>query len=124
MRFAIIASAAALAAVFTAAPAGPARAQAGDDPGQIARQIQDGCVRRREDPRVCACGVGIAYSKLEPSVFALLPKLDPLVDEPDRTKQITGLLGVASSSRLVCACHCPYNGGVMTGSGSPAAPER
>lgn len=99
MRLAVIA-AAALAALFAAAPAPSAQAQTGDDPGQIARQIQDGCVRRREDPRVCACGVGIAYSKLEPGVFALLPKLDPLVDEPDRTRQINGLLGVASSSHL------------------------
>ena len=100
MRLAIVATAAALAALFTAAPAPPALAQAANDPGQIARQIQDGCVRRRENPVVCACGVGVAYSKLDPAAFALIPKLDPLIDEPDRTKQITGLLGVASSSRL------------------------
>lgn len=100
MRFALLATAAAMAAVFTAAPAPVARAQAAEDPGQIARQIQDGCVRRREDPRVCACGVGVAYAKLEPAAFALIPKLDPLIEEPDRTKQITGLLAVASSSRL------------------------
>ena len=57
-------------------------------------------MRRGEDARVCACGVGIAYSKLEPSVFALIPQLDPLIDERDRMKQITGLAAVASSSHI------------------------
>lgn len=75
-------------------------AQAPADAGATARQIQDGCVRRGEDARVCACGVGVAYSKLEPAAFALIPQIDPLIDERDRTKQITGLLGVASASRM------------------------
>lgn len=70
------------------------------DPGATAREIQEGCVARRQDPRVCACGVGVAYSKLDPAAFALIPKIDPLIDEPDRTKQITGLIGVASQSRM------------------------
>lgn len=101
MRFAVIASVAALAAVFTAPPA--ARAQAADEAGAIARQIQDGCVRRGEDARVCACGVGIAYSKLDPSVFALIPQLDPLIDERNTMKQITGVAAVASSSHISAA---------------------
>ena len=102
MRIAAIAATAAFAllAGTVGAYAPRAAAQAANSPGAIARQIQDGCVRRHEDPRVCACGVGIAYSKLDPAAFALIPKIDPLVDEPDRTKQITGLLGVASSSHL------------------------
>ena len=100
MRLAIIATAAALAALVAVSPAPSAQAQTAADPGQVARQIQDGCMRRGEDARVCACGVGVAYSKLEPAVFSLIPKLDPLVDEPNRTKQITGLLSVASSSQL------------------------
>jgi len=49
---------------------------------------------------VCACGVGVAYAKLEPAAFALIPKIDPLIDEPDRGKQLTGLLTVASQSRM------------------------
>lgn len=97
MRFAIAAAAVA-AMLLTALPA--ALAQSGEEPGVTARAIQDGCVRRREDARVCACGVGVAYAKLEPAVFALIPRLDPLIDEPDRARQLTGLLTVASQSRL------------------------
>lgn len=96
LLFIVAACASALAAALPMAIAQPA----GEDPGVTARAIQDGCVRRREDARVCACGVGVAYAKLEPAVFALIPKLDPLIEEPDRTKQITGLLTVASQSRL------------------------
>ena len=102
MRIAAIATAVAFAlfAGLIGAYAPRALAQVADSPGAIARQIQDGCVRRHEDPRVCACGVGIAYAKLEPAAFALIPKIDPLIDETDRTRQLTGLLGVASSSHL------------------------
>lgn len=102
MRTASLAAVAAFAlfAAAIGASAPRAHAQAAESPGAIARQIQDGCVRRHEDPRVCACGVGIAYSKLDPAAFALIPKIDPLVDETDRTRQITGLLGVAASSHL------------------------
>ncbi len=90
-----------LAALALAAPLPGARAQAaGEAPGATARQIQDGCVRRREDARVCACGVGVAYAKLDPAVFALIPQLDPLIEERDRMKQIMGLSAVASQSRL------------------------
>lgn len=69
-------------------------------PGATARAIQDGCVRRGEDARVCACGVGIAYAKLQPSAFALIPQIDPLIDEPNQGKQLQGLLMIASSSGL------------------------
>lgn len=85
----------------TALAASPLFAQgAGPAPAQTARAVQDGCVRRGEDPRVCACGVGIAYSKLEPRAFALIPQIDPLIDEPDQGKQLTGLLTLASRSGL------------------------
>ena len=104
MRIAALTAVAAFAllsgALGVSAPGALAQAPAASDPGAIAREIQDGCVRRHGDPRVCACGVGIAYSKLDPSAFALIPKIDPLIDETDRTRQITGLLGVASSSRM------------------------
>lgn len=69
-------------------------------PAAFARAIQDGCVRRGEDPRVCACGVGIAYAKLEPAAFALIPQIDPLIDEPNQGKQLQGLLTIASRSGL------------------------
>jgi hypothetical protein len=83
------------------AGAAPTRAQqVPTDPGATARQIQDGCVRRGEDARVCACGVGIAYTKLDPAAFALIPQIDPLIDERDRLKQITGLASVASGSGM------------------------
>lgn len=93
-------------AMFAAAVAGaliaasPLMAQEAPQPAQSARAIQDGCVRRGEDPRVCACGVGIAYAKLEPRAFALIPKIDPLIDEPDKGKQLQGLLMLASSSGM------------------------
>jgi hypothetical protein len=92
--------AAAVTAVAALTLALPVAAQESADPGVTARQIQEACVRRGEDARVCACGVGVAYAKLEPAVFALIPQIDPLVDERDRTRQITGLLSVASSSKL------------------------
>ncbi|MDZ4775645.1 MAG: hypothetical protein SGJ23_02550 [Alphaproteobacteria bacterium] len=69
-------------------------------PAASARAIQDGCVRRGEDPRVCACGVGIAYSKLDPEAFALIPQIDPLIDEPNQGRQLQGLLTIASRSGL------------------------
>lgn len=101
MRPALIVTAVACAALMASAIVQSSSAQAVPaDPGATARQIQDGCVRRHEDARVCACGVGVAYAKLEPAVFALIPRIDPLIDEPDRTRQITGLLTVASQSRL------------------------
>lgn len=105
MRSALIVAAAACAALMASAMIQSSSAQstgpaAAVDPGVTARQIQDGCVRRHEDARVCACGVGVAYAKLDPAVFALIPRIDPLIDEPDRTRQITGLLSVASQSRL------------------------
>jgi hypothetical protein len=99
MRLALTATAAAFAALL-GAPAPIALAQSAEDPGVTARQIHEGCVRRREDARVCACGVGVAYAKLEPAAFALIPKIDPLIDEPDRARQIGGLLTVASQSRM------------------------
>jgi hypothetical protein len=92
--------AAALAGALIAfAPlAAPVRAQ--EAPGTTARAIQEGCVRRGEDARVCACGVGIAYAKLEPRAFALIPQIDPLIDEPNQGKQLQGLLMIASSSGM------------------------
>lgn len=77
-----------------------APAQDTPTPAATARQVQDGCVRRGEDARVCACGVGIAYSKLEPRAFALIPQIDPLIDEPNQGKQLQGLLMLASRSGM------------------------
>lgn len=98
MRIALTAVSAGLLAAL--AFSAPVRAQTDAGPGVIARQIQDGCVRRGETPTVCACGVGIAYAKLEPAAFALIPQIDPLIDERDRLKQLTGLASVASSSGM------------------------
>jgi len=91
------------AAPLTAQPSPPA-------PAASARAIQDGCVRRGEDPRVCACGVGIAYAKLEPAAFALIPQIDPLIEEPNQGKQLQGLLTIASRSGMsVQALQGAYN---------------
>jgi hypothetical protein len=85
----------------TALVAGPLLArQAAPAPSATARAIQDGCVRRGEDARVCACGVGIAYAKLQPDAFALIPQIDPLIDEPNQGKQLQGLLTIASRSGM------------------------
>lgn len=77
-----------------------APAFAAETPAQTAKKVQDGCVRRGENAVVCACGVGIAYSKLEPRTFSLIPQIDPLLDEPDKGKQMGGLLGLAMQSGL------------------------
>ncbi|MBL8557280.1 MAG: hypothetical protein JNM47_01050 [Hyphomonadaceae bacterium] len=96
------------AAVFAAAPLTAQQAQ--PTPAASARAIQDGCVRRGEDARVCACGVGIAYAKLEPAAFALIPQIDPLIDEPNQGKQLQGLLSIASRSGMsVQALQGAYN---------------
>lgn len=57
-------------------------------------------MRRGEDARVCACNVGLAFAKLSPRAFALLPQIDPLIDEPDRGKQIGGLVALAGRSGM------------------------
>jgi hypothetical protein len=100
MRRQLALSAGALAATLLVASPLLAQGAGAPAPAQTARAVQDGCVRRGEDPRVCACGVGIAYSKLEPRAFALIPQIDPLIDEPDQGKQLTGLLTLASRSGL------------------------
>lgn len=100
MRRILALSAGALVATFLAAAPLAAQQAASPTPAQTARAVQDGCVRRGEDARVCACGVGLAYAKLEPRAFALIPQIDPLIDEPDRGKQLTGLLTLASRSGM------------------------
>ncbi|KAF0184608.1 MAG: hypothetical protein IV086_03335 [Hyphomonadaceae bacterium] len=100
MRRLLALSAGAVAATALAASPLLAQGAGTTPPAQTARAVQDGCVRRGEDARVCACGVGIAYSKLEPRAFALIPQIDPLIDEPDQGKQLTGLLTLASRSGL------------------------
>lgn len=100
MRRAFALAAAALTGALIAFAPLAAPAQDTPAPATTARQIQDGCVRRGEDARVCACGVGIAYSKLEPRAFALIPQIDPLIDEPNQGKQLQGLLQLASRSGM------------------------
>ncbi len=61
-----------------------------------AKKIQQGCVERGEDARVCACGVGLGYAQLEPKTFKLIPEVEPLLDEPDKFKAISGLVSAAN----------------------------
>jgi hypothetical protein len=70
------------------------------DTGASAQQIHTACVRRGEDPRVCACSVGVAAAKLDPRVFRILPEVEPLADERDKGKQILGLVQLAQRSGL------------------------
>jgi hypothetical protein len=65
-----------------------------------AKAIQAGCVKRGEDSRVCACSVGIAYSKLEPKVFRMVPQIDPLLDQKNQATATLQLLSLASANGL------------------------
>jgi hypothetical protein len=65
-----------------------------------AKAIQAGCVKRGQDSRVCACSVGIAYSKLEPKVFRMVPQIDPLLDQKNQAAATGQLLTLAMSNGL------------------------
>jgi hypothetical protein len=65
-----------------------------------AQKIQKACVARGEDSRVCACGVGLGYAQLEPKTFMLIPEVEPLLDEPDKFKAISGLVAAANKRGL------------------------
>jgi hypothetical protein len=83
------------------------QAMAGDHPPPVepamvdaARDIQSACLSRGEDSRVCSCGVGLAYAQLEPKVFKLMPKIDPLLGQKDQTAALMGLISIASQSGI------------------------
>lgn len=65
-----------------------------------AKQSQAACVKKGEQAAVCACGVGLAYARLDPRVFVAAPKIDPLLDEKDAMKKIVGIAAVAQESGL------------------------
>lgn len=95
--------AAAFAAVALLASAAGAQAPAAPTTAQMAAaatQIQKGCVERGEEATVCACGVGLAYGKLEPGVFLLIPKIEPLLDEKDALKAISALTKAITEAGL------------------------
>lgn len=93
---------AALAVAGFAAIAGQASSQEAipADMVNAAKAIQAGCVKRGEDSRVCACSVGIAYSKLEPKVFRMVPQIDPLLDQKNQAAATGQLLSLAMSNGL------------------------
>jgi hypothetical protein len=72
----------------------------GAAPADSARAIQAACVRRGEGVAVCACGVGLAYARLDPRVFALIPDVEPLLSERDQFKAIAGLVALADAKGL------------------------
>jgi hypothetical protein len=76
--------------------AGPAVA----DIQSAAKQAQAACVKKGEAATVCACGVGLAYARLDPRVFVAAPKIDPLLDEKDPMKKIVGIAAIAQESGL------------------------
>jgi hypothetical protein len=94
--------AATLAAAMSFALAAHAQQPAAVPPDMVdaAKSIQTGCVKRGEYARVCACGVGLAYAQLDPKVFKLVPKVEPLLDQKDKTAATTGLVTLAASSGL------------------------
>lgn len=65
-----------------------------------ARAIQTACVARGEAVPVCACGVGLAYARLDPKVFALIPDVWPLLEERDHFKALAGLVALANAKGL------------------------
>jgi hypothetical protein len=67
---------------------------------EAAKEIQSACVTKGEDSRVCSCGVGLAYAQLDPKVFKLIPKVEPLLDLKDKSAQILGLISLASQNGL------------------------
>lgn len=77
----------------------PAAAQT-SDAGRTAAAIQQACVARGEPATVCACGVGLAYAKLDPKVFALVPRIDPLLDEQDQGRALMSLAMLLQGSGL------------------------
>lgn len=90
------------AAVFAAAPAAVAQTTTPTLPEiqSAAKQSQAACVRKGEAAPVCACGVGLAYAKLDPRVFVAAPRIDPLLDEKDPLKKIMGVAAIAQESGL------------------------
>lgn len=93
---------AAIAVAAFAALAGQAPAQEAVPAEMVnaAKAIQAGCVKRGEDSRVCACSVGIAYSKLDPKVFRMVPQIDPLLDQKNQATATLQLLSLASANGL------------------------
>lgn len=85
-------------ALFAASAVWAASAGTAPDPEMTgaAQKIQKSCVERGEDARVCACGVGLGYAQLEPATFKLIPEVEPLLDEPDKFKAISGLVAAAN----------------------------
>lgn len=90
----------AITALGLALLAPAALAHASGEAGKTAAAIHSACVERGEKPEVCACGVGLAYGKLDPKVFALVPKIDPLLDEPDQGRALMGLAVLLQGSGL------------------------
>ena len=95
-------------AVFSGFAAFAASAPIDPEMTAAAKKIQAGCVARGEDARVCACGVGLGYAQLEPKTFKLIPDVEPLLDEKDTFKAISGLASAAgkrgiSTSELMTA---------------------
>ena len=65
-----------------------------------AKQSQAACVKKGEQAAVCACGVGLAYARLDSRVFVAAPKIDPLLDEKDAMRKIMGVAAIAQESGL------------------------
>ncbi|MGE3302742.1 MAG: hypothetical protein AB7M12_06480 [Hyphomonadaceae bacterium] len=80
----------------------PAFAQSTVPPDMVdaAKAGQASCVKRGEDARVCACGVGLAYAQLDPKVFKLIPQVEPLLDQKSGGAATGQLLMMAAGSGL------------------------
>jgi hypothetical protein len=90
-----------MAAALGLVVAGPAKAQTVPaDMVDAAKAIQAGCVKKGEDSRVCACGVGLAYAQLDPKAFKLVPKVEPLLDQKNQIAAMAGLIQLASASGM------------------------
>jgi hypothetical protein len=83
-----------------AALAAPASGPPDAEMTAAAQNIQKSCVARGEDARVCACGIGLGYAQLEPATFKLIPEVEPLLNEPDKFKAISGLVAAGNKRGL------------------------
>jgi hypothetical protein len=100
MRMFVPALFAALVAGLAIAAPAPAQDQASPEMATAAKAIQGSCVKRGEDSRVCACSVGLAYAKLDPKVFKIMPEVEPLLDNKNQAAATLQLLSLASSNGI------------------------
>lgn len=99
-RFGLAAVFLGAAALSGLAQAAPAAAPTLEQMQAAAKSAQSICEKKGEDGKVCACGIGIAYVRLDPRVFVAAPDLEPILDEKDMLKILAGVSAAANKNNL------------------------